>query len=171
MAQRIGKYKISKRESAMSLVDGGVINGPITGAEGVVFSESGDVTSGAVYNGSAMAIPANSVITSLGCVVKTACVADSGTWGVRFGTASNGAELAALVVDNLEGAQVGVAAGIGTSTITQDMTALGGASVIVQVAGTPYATAARSAFGTVVSAGGTITAGNVIFWAKYITIA
>jgi len=28
MAQRIGKYKISKRESEMSIVDGGEISGP-----------------------------------------------------------------------------------------------------------------------------------------------
>ena len=30
MAQRIGKYKISKRESQLSLVDGGTCNAPIT---------------------------------------------------------------------------------------------------------------------------------------------
>ena len=31
MAKRIGKYKISKRESAVSLVDGGNATGAITG--------------------------------------------------------------------------------------------------------------------------------------------
>tara|TARA_Y100000996_G_scaffold387285_1_gene345941 strand:+ start:95 stop:391 length:297 start_codon:yes stop_codon:yes gene_type:complete len=30
MAQRIGKYKISKRESELSLIDGGTINDPVT---------------------------------------------------------------------------------------------------------------------------------------------
>ena len=29
MAQRIGKYKVSKKESAMSLVDGGTPEGPL----------------------------------------------------------------------------------------------------------------------------------------------
>tara|TARA_R100000008_G_scaffold68415_1_gene45601 strand:+ start:162 stop:440 length:279 start_codon:yes stop_codon:yes gene_type:complete len=30
MAQRIGKYKVSKRESALSLIDGGTCSDPIT---------------------------------------------------------------------------------------------------------------------------------------------
>ena len=30
MAQRIGKYKVSKKESALSLADGGTINGALS---------------------------------------------------------------------------------------------------------------------------------------------
>ena len=32
MATRIGKYKVSKRESAVSLIDGGVSSGTIAGS-------------------------------------------------------------------------------------------------------------------------------------------
>ena len=38
MAQRIGKYKISKRESAMSLVDGGTATGRIVNASKTITS-------------------------------------------------------------------------------------------------------------------------------------
>ena len=38
MAQRVGKYKISKRESQLSLSDGGTVEGNITVTGGVTLS-------------------------------------------------------------------------------------------------------------------------------------
>ena len=141
------------------------------GAEGVVYGSSGVITSGSTYLSGAMAVPANSIITSLGCVVTVQLAASSGVWGVKFGTAAEGVQLAALDADGLEASGTTVAVGIGCSTIAEDNTALGGTAVIVQVAGTPYRASATDVHGTVLSAGGTITGGNVTFWAKYVQIA
>jgi len=50
MAKRIGKYKVSKRESALSVLDGGIATGNITAAAGLVWgsetvTEDADVCS------------------------------------------------------------------------------------------------------------------------------
>ena len=40
MAKRIGKYKITKRESALNLTDGGTVNGALTITGVVKFSDT-----------------------------------------------------------------------------------------------------------------------------------
>ena len=44
MASRIGKYKISKKESALSLVDGGVVKGSITITDLATVTAGSDVS-------------------------------------------------------------------------------------------------------------------------------
>ena len=57
MAKRIGKYKISKRESEVSLVDGGVASGPVTFSQGqqssavAVTATSDGLTTGIIPEG------------------------------------------------------------------------------------------------------------------------
>jgi hypothetical protein len=170
MANRIGKYKVSKRESALSLVDGGVIGGSITGAEGVVFGKSGVVTSGADYFSGAMTVPANSVITDLGVVVTTALAAGNGNWGFKFGDSADTADIAAEDPNGLATTATSVAVGIGTCMDAVHQTALGGAAVVVMDAGDAYRAAETDIHGTVTSAGGSITGGAVTFWVKYIQL-
>ena len=47
MAKRIGKYKVSKRESALSLADGGTISGNVTLGGTVTLSSNVSEGSGA----------------------------------------------------------------------------------------------------------------------------
>ena len=42
MAKRIGKYKVSKREAALSAIDGGVVSGNLSGIG--TLGTSGDIT-------------------------------------------------------------------------------------------------------------------------------
>ena len=53
MAKRIGKYKISNKETALSIADGGVVNGAITAA-----NEDGNAWQGATFFG-----PGNRTVT------------------------------------------------------------------------------------------------------------
>jgi len=142
----------------------------VTGAEGILYGSSGALTSGSTFNSGALTVPGNSVITDLGCVVKTACVAASGNWGVRFGTTANGVDIAALVAANLEGSQVGVAAGIGTCMHTVLLTALQGAALVVMDAGDAYIATDTDIHGSVLPAGDSITAGEIVFWVRYIQL-
>ena len=206
MGQRIGKYKVSKREAELSAVDGAEISGDLSGitnltatgtstlttaaittanvtgvttlsgtagvkgAEAIIYASTGVVTSGATFNSGAMTVPAGSIITDMGVVVTAAIAAASGVYGVRFGTAANGVQLAALDADGLESAGTSVAAGIGTAMDAVLQTALGGTAVVVMDAGDAYRSAATAVHGSVLSAGGSITAGDCTFWVKYVSI-
>ena len=207
MARRIGKYKISKREEALSAVDGATIEGSldgitnltatgtstlgvvnasgattlsgvttlsgtagVKGATATIYGASGVVTSGATFNSGAMTVPAGSIIIDMGCVVTTVIAAASGNFGVRFGTTANAVDLAALDADGLEGSGTSVAVGIGTAMDAVLQTALGGTAVVVMDAGDAYRAAATAVHGSVLSAGGSITGGDVTFWVKYVSI-
>ena len=142
----------------------------IKGAEAVIYASSGVVTTGAVINSGAMTVPAGSIITDMGCVVITQLVVASGNWGHRFGTTAGTVDLAALVVAGLEGSQTTVAVGIGANMIAENTTAMGGASPVVMDVGDPYRASSTAVHGSILSAGGSITGGNVTFWVKYISI-
>ena len=142
----------------------------VKGAEAVIYASSGVVTSGDTYNSGAMTVPAGSIITDMGVVVTAQLVADSGNWGHRFGTTANAVDLAALVAGGLEGGQTTVAVGIGANMHAVSTTAMAGAGVVVMDAGDMYRASATAVHGSILSAGDTITAGNVTFWVKYISI-
>ena len=105
MAKRIGKYKITKRESEMSLVDGGTISGPVTiaaGAKGIRGTAVSAATSVPVAVGNtdiSVALPAGALISDMGFVVTSALggTGASGTVTVSAGTSEGGAELIVAV--------------------------------------------------------------------------
>ena len=51
MAKRIGKYKVSKKESIMSLADGGIANGNLTTAVGLAFGTQTVAAAGSDQDG------------------------------------------------------------------------------------------------------------------------
>ena len=142
----------------------------VKGATAAIYADSGVVTSGATFNSGAMTVPAGSIIVDMGCVVKTALAAASGVFGVRFGTTANAVDLAALDADGLEGSGTTVAVGIGTAMDAVLQTALGGTAVVIMDVGDAYRATATAVHGSVLSAGGSITGGNITFWVKYISI-
>ena len=177
-------------DSSLNLTDGGTVAGATTlsgatsitgvttlsgtagvkGAEAIIYASTGVVTSGATFNSGAMTVPAGSIIIDMGCVVTTVIAAASGNFGVRFGTTANAVDLAALDADGLEGSGTSVAVGIGTAMDAVLQTALGGTAVVVMDAGDAYRAAATAVHGSVLSAGGSITGGDVTFWVKYVSI-
>jgi len=63
MAKRIGKYKVSKKETAVSLLDGGTITGPLTVAgANITFSGFTD-QGGAATTSNKLFITSSSAIT------------------------------------------------------------------------------------------------------------
>ena len=87
MATRIGKYKVSKKESALSVIDGGVIEGNLSlksfvheGAFEINFGTSGRSTSITTTDNGLIAtvatLPANSTILSAGLVTTEAFDSD-----------------------------------------------------------------------------------------------
>ena len=143
----------------------------VKGATATIYGASGVVTSGATFNSGAMTVPAGSIIIDMGCVVTTVVAAGSGDFGVRFGTTANAVDLAALDADGLETSGTAVAVGVGTAMVRSiQQTALGGTAVVVMDAGDAYRASATAVHGSVLSAGGSITCGNITFWVKYVSI-
>jgi len=61
MAQRVGKYKVSKRENAITLLDGGTINGTLTLSSAITEGGGASLTSNQVYYTSSLAITASAL--------------------------------------------------------------------------------------------------------------
>jgi len=142
------------------------------GAEGVLYANSGVVTSGAVWDSGAMTMPANSIITDLGVVCTTLVAAGSGTYGTRFGvSAGTDATYSAAIADNIKGTSTSVAVGKGVSSVATTTTSLGGAAVLVLAADSVYVAAGDEIFGRVTSSAGSITGGAFTFWVKYMQVA
>ena len=113
-------------------------------------------------------VPANSIITGMGCVVTTELAMDSAELGVNFGTTSAGHELNVVDDDSLlNSAATSLAVGKGTSTHSHEKTALGGGAVIVFDPVVAYSASARTIYGSVTTDGTNITAGAVVFWVTY----
>ena len=67
MASRVGKYKLSKRETALSIIDGGVItgaatlNGTVTLSSNVSEAAGASLTSNQVYYTSSLALSSSAL--------------------------------------------------------------------------------------------------------------
>ena len=74
MSKRIGKYKVSKKESELSLGDGGTITGAltVTGAD-ITFSDFSD-QAGAATTSNQLFITGSSGITGSGTSYKVLCI-------------------------------------------------------------------------------------------------
>ena len=155
------------------VVDGiSSLNGSVKGAEGVLYANSGNVTSGGVWDSGLMTVPANSIITDMGVVCTTLVAAGNGTYGTNFGASAGAdASYSAAIVDNIKGTSTAVAVGVGVSSVATTTTSLGGAAILVLTAGTPYRAASTAVHGRVTASAGSITAGAFGFFVKYITIA
>ena len=133
------------------------------GLEGVAYGASTTmVGSGAVDVAISITQPAGTLITEAGCVL-TAATVGSGNTNVKFGTALDGAEIAAAVA--LISSGVG-AIGTGCSTVHKSE----GAALIVFVTAAPvYSAAARTVFFRAENSA-TLTAGTIRPYIKFIKI-
>ena len=74
MSKRIGKYKVSKKESELSLGDGGTITGAltVTGAD-ITFSDFSD-QAGAATTSNKLFITSSTAVTGSGTSYKVLCI-------------------------------------------------------------------------------------------------
>ena len=153
-----------KRDLAM----GGTRFTNVKGVEMCVYSNpiSADGTGG-FGDSTGLLVPANSIITGAGVVCTTACVLDSATLGVTFGTAAAGEQLIADDPNSLQTTGTALTVGTGTSTHSHEKTALGGAAALVFVADSGFSTSARTIYGAITISSGNVDSGAVVFWVTY----
>lgn len=120
----------------------------------------------------AMSIPANTVITSVTAIVKTALAQASATIGVRCGTtAATPTEIVDLDADSMLGtAATSLAVGKGNSSSADINAGLGGATALTLVDGGNYSASERTVYCEAVASTGAFTAGEVIFVVEYINL-
>ena len=82
MAQRMGKYKITKRESETSIVDGGTVTGAVTFSGNI---QAGASATGAAAGGSAAGTLSGNA--NAGTITVGTQLANTNTYTVTFGTA------------------------------------------------------------------------------------
>lgn len=174
MAKRLGtgllKAQMGDIQSTIAMNGSRFTN--LKGVEMCSFSEatSADGTGG--FTSDALLVPANSVITAMGCVVTTNLVLSTTmTLECFFGTTSGGHELTASDPNGLMASGGGpLVAGKGTSTINHENTALGGNATLVPEADVAYSTSDRSIYGSIIPSTGDIDSGAAKFWVRYILI-
>ena len=129
--------------------------------------------SGGFGDSTGLSVPANSIITGLGCVVTTQLSASSGTptYECWFGTSVGGHELTTSNTDSLAGAAATVDAGKGTSTHSHERKALGGNQTLEFEDDVAYSTSTRSVYGTIEPSANDINGGAAVFWVTYRLIA
>jgi hypothetical protein len=74
MASRVGKYKLSKKESALSLEDGGTIAGALTVTGGNITFTGFSDQAGAATTSNKLFITGSSGITGSGTSYKVLCI-------------------------------------------------------------------------------------------------
>ena len=164
MAKRIGKYKISKRDSALSLVDGGTVQGEVDGlTQYVKSSASSWIATGANDVEYSLTQPAGTVIVDVG-VTLTAATAGSGNTNVKVGTADDGAELCAAAA--LISSGVGA---IGSSISLSGHNSEGAASLAIVADSPVYSASSRTIYIRAENSA-TLTAGTAIAWIAYIKL-
>jgi hypothetical protein len=151
-----------------NLTMGGARFTNVKGVEMNVFTDpvSADGTGG-FGDSTGLVVPANSIITGAGVVCTTACVLDSATLGVTFGTAAAGEQIVADDPNSLQTSGTALAVGTGTSTHSHEKTALGGAAALVFVADSGYSASARTVYGAITTSAGNVDSGAVVFWVTY----
>ncbi len=115
--------------------------------------------------------PAKSQLVGVDCIVTTALAAASGNFGLRIGTAAGGAQTMVLDADSLVASATALAAGKGSSTDTVLTTAMGGQAALVAVPDAGYTATERKLYPEVVAAGGSITAGKLHVFLKFVQFA
>ena len=175
MAKRIGKYKVSKKESALSVLDGGTISGPVTiaaGAKGIRGTAVSAATSVPVAVGNtdiSVALPAGALISDMGFVVTSALggTGASGTVTVSMGTSEGGAELVAAVA--VCDANSAAAAGSSQSVLNAvEADASGAAFADFKDAAALYSSTARSVYMRFAQGTGVAAAiGKVVVFVDY----
>ena len=157
-----------KRDLAM----GGTKFENAKGVEMCAYSDRAAADGTGGFTSAAITIPANAVITGMGCVVVTALtLSEAMTLECYFGTTSGGHELTASDPNGLMASGAGpLAVGKGTSTINHENTALGGNATLVPEADVAFSATARTVYGSVIPSAGNITAGAARFWVRYIIV-
>ena len=115
--------------------------------------------------------PAKSQLVGVDCIVTTACAATSGNFGLRIGTSAGDATVMVLDADSLDASVATLAVGLGTSTDTVLTTALEGTAALVAAPGEGYTATERKLYPEVVASGGTITAGKLHVFLKFVQFA
>jgi len=144
----------------------------VKGVEMCAYSAEAEADGTEGFTSAAISIPANAVITNMGCVVTSNLVLST-TMKLEcfFGTTVGGHELTASDDDGLMANGAGpLVAGKGTSTIAHENTILGGNATLVPEANQGYSTSARTIYGSIVPSTGDIDSGKAKFWVRYILL-
>jgi hypothetical protein len=171
MSKRIGKYKISKKESALSALDGGLITGK--GIQGTIVSAETTLAAAAGTTDISFALPAGALVKDFGFVVTSAVGGGSGggTMAVKLGTSEGGDELlaSATVADS----NSTIAAGASMSVLNAvEADASGAAFTDFTDAATLYSATARSVHARFTQGTDAAAAdGKVIAFVDYIIVS
>ena len=122
MGKRIGKYKVTKRESDLSLADGGQIVGDVK-VNGHVISNGG-AASGAAAGGSAAGSLESGGDDVTGVIDITTQLANTNTFTVTFGTAYESAPVCVVGGHTVGAAQL-INYTVSTSTTALILTGTG----------------------------------------------
>ena len=157
-----------KRDLAM----GGTKFENVKGVEMCAYSARAAADGVGGFTSAGIELPANAVITGMGCVVVTNLVlSTTATLECYFGTTSGGHELTASDPNGLMASGAGpLVVGKGTSTINHENTALGGNATLVPEADVAFSATARTVYGSIIPSTGNITAGAARFWVRYIIV-
>ena len=136
MAKRLGtgllKAQMQEIQSTIAMNGSRLTN--VKGVEMNVYSEPASADeSGGFGDSTGLVVPANSILTGLGCVVTTELAASTGTpnWQCNFGLTEGAHDLTTNNVDSLQAGGGTVAVGVGTSTHSHETTAMGGGAALV----------------------------------------
>lgn len=157
---------------ALDKLDVSQTQGVNSETRGNVTATGSFVAASAKIKSGAMKIPANTVITSVTAIVKTALAQASATIGIRCGTtAATPTEIVTLDADSMLGtAAASLAVGKGNSSSADINAGLGGAAALTLVDGGAYASTERDVYCEAVASTGAFTAGEVIFVVEYINL-
>ena len=171
MAKRIGKYKVSKKESALSALDGGLVTG--IGVQATIVSAETTLPSANGTTDISFALPSGALVKDFGFVVTSQVGGGSsgGTMSVKLGTAVGGDELlaSATVADGNSTIAVGASMSV-LNAVEAD--ASGAAFADFTDAATLYSSTARTIHARFTQASGAAAAdGKVIAFVDYIVVS
>ena len=115
--------------------------------------------------------PAKSQLVGVDCIVTTDLAAASSNFGLRIGVAAGAQTVMALDADSLDASVTSLAAGKGSSTDSALTTAMGGTATLVAAADAGYSATERKLYPEVVASGGSITAGKLHVFLKFVQFA
>ena len=171
MSKRIGKYKVSQKESALSALDGGLVTGK--GIQGTIVSAETTLAAAAGDTDISLALPAGALVKDFGFVVTSDVGGGSasGTMAVKLGTSEGGAEL--LASATVADANSTIAAGASQSVLNAvEADASGAPFADFKDAAALYSSTARTIYARFTQGtGAAAAAGEVIAFVDYIIVS
>ena len=171
MSKRIGKYKVSKKDSDLSALDGGLVTG--IGVQATIVSAETTLPAAAGDTDISFALPAGALVKDFGFVVTSDVGGGSasGTMAVKLGTAAGGNQL--LASATVADANSTIAAGASMSVLNKvEADASGAAFADFTDAAALYSSTARTIHARFTQGtGAAAAAGKVIAFVDYIVVS